>query len=133
MRSKKPPQSSGIILRCLPRPPRTAAQDPAFGDRLQAKCGDQLGDQGHEYLERILASAGRMRTLINDLLTFARVTTKAQPLVRTSLTTVAQEAVSDLENRIQQTGGRVDVAELPTLDADPSQMRQMLQNSLATD
>ncbi|MBV9123380.1 MAG: PAS domain S-box protein [Planctomycetes bacterium] len=100
----------------------------AFGDRLQTKCGEALGEQGREYLDRMLAAAARMRTLINDLLTFSRVTTKAQPFELVALSQVAQEVVADLEGRIQQTGGRVEVGELPTVDADPLQMRQLLQN-----
>ena len=100
----------------------------AFGDRLQSKFGHELGEQGREYLERILSSAARMRTLINDLLTFSRVTTKAQPFVPTALTAIAQDVVSDLEARIAQSGGRVDVGELPTVDGDPLQMRQLFLN-----
>jgi PAS domain S-box-containing protein len=100
----------------------------AFGDRLKSKCERALGDQGREYLERMQGSAARMRNLINDLLTFSRVTTKRQPFQPVDLTQVAQEVVSDLESRIQQTGGRVDVADLPTVDADPLQVRQLLQN-----
>ena len=99
-----------------------------FGDRLQTKCGEALGEQGREYLDRMQAAAARMRTLINDLLTFSRVTIKAQPFEPVALTQVAQEVVADLEGRIQQTGGRVEVGELPTVDADPLQMRQLLQN-----
>ena len=41
---------------------------------------------------------------------------------------LAQEVLSDLEVRIQQTGGQVDVGELPGIDADPLQMRQLFQN-----
>lgn len=103
----------------------------AFGDRLQAKCAEELGEQGHEYLERILVSAARMRRLIDDLLSFSRVSTKAQPFLPTSLAALAQEAVSDLEGRLRETGGRVEVGDLPTLDADPSQMRQVFQNLIA--
>ena len=103
----------------------------AFGDRLQTKCAEKLGEQGGEYLERILESAIRMRTLIDDLLLFSRVANKSQPFVPISLTALAREAVSDLESRIQQTGGRVEIGDLPTLDADPSQMRQVLQNLIA--
>ena len=73
-------------------------------------------------------AAGRMQTLINDLLDFSRVTTKAQPFGPVDLNQVAREVVSDLEVRIEQSGGRVEVGELPTIDADPLQMRQLLQN-----
>lgn len=100
----------------------------AFGDRLRIKQGANLGDEGRDHLERMQNAARRMQTLINDLLTFSRVTTKAQPFVTVNLEKVAEEVLEDLETRIQQTGGRVEVENLPVIDADPLQMRQLLQN-----
>ena len=100
----------------------------AFGDRLKDKCADALGDQGKDYLDRMQSAAGRMQTLINDLLTYSRVTTKAQPFTSADLSTIAKEVLSDLEIRIEQVKGRVEVGELPVIDADPLQMRQLLQN-----
>ncbi len=103
----------------------------AFGDRLQAKCAAALGEQGREYLDRMRAAAARMSTLINDLLAFSRVTTKAQPFGPVDLAKEARQVVSDLEGRLQQTDGRVELGELPALNADPTQMRQLLQNLIA--
>ncbi|MGQ4649453.1 GAF domain-containing protein [Lyngbya aestuarii] len=100
----------------------------AFGDRLQSKFSDVLTDQGHDYLERMQNAAGRMRVLIEDLLALSRVTTRAQPFVNCSLTQVVQGVLSDLEVSIQQAGGTIEVGELPTIKADPVQMRQLLQN-----
>ena len=100
----------------------------AFGDRLQLRYERELGEQGRDYLSRMLASATRMRSLIDALLTFSRVTTKAQPFTPVDLAETAQEVVLDLEDRIQRTGGRVEVGALPSLEADPLQMRQLLQN-----
>jgi PAS domain S-box-containing protein len=100
----------------------------AFGDRLKTKHGEALGDGGRDYLERMQNAAGRMQTLINDLLTFSRVTTKAQPFVAVDLAEVAAGVVSDLEARVERSGGRVELGEMLTLDADPLQMRQLLQN-----
>lgn len=100
----------------------------AFGDRLKIKSGPVLDDTGRDYLERMQAAAARMSTLINDLLTYSRVSTKVQPFMAVNLGRVAQEVLSDLQARVQQTQGRVDVGPLPTLDADPLQMRQLLQN-----
>src|SRR5215203_370534 len=100
----------------------------AFGDRLKTKHGEALGEGGRDYLERMQNAAGRMQTLINDLLTFSRVTTKAQPFVRVELAEVAAGVVSDLEARVERSGGRVEMGEMLTLDADPLQMRQLLQN-----
>ncbi len=100
----------------------------AFGDRLRGKHGEVLGPEGIDYLERMQRAAHRMHVLINDLLTFSRVTSKGQPFVPTDLGQIAREVLSDLEVRIEQTGGRVEVGALPALDADPLQMRQLLQN-----
>jgi signal transduction histidine kinase len=100
----------------------------AFGDRLRTNCAAGLGTQGEDYLSRMQNAAGRMQTLINDLLSFSRVTTKAKPFEPVDLAQTAREVVSDLEGRLQQTNGRVEIGEMPTVDADPTQMRQLLQN-----
>ncbi|HAS53157.1 MAG TPA: hypothetical protein DCS42_03000, partial [Nitrospiraceae bacterium] len=100
----------------------------AFGEQLKTKYGQELGEKGGDYLERMQGAARRMQGLITNLLSYSRVTTKAQPYVPVDLGTVAQEVLSDLEVRIEQTKGRVDVGDLPTIDADPLQMRQLFQN-----
>ncbi|PLZ26527.1 PAS domain-containing protein [Fischerella thermalis] len=99
-----------------------------FGDRLKASCGDVLNEQGRDYLERMQNAARRMQTLIEDLLTLSRVTTRAQPFVAVDILQVTQEVLSDLEISIQQTGATIEIGELPVIDADPLQMRQLLQN-----
>jgi light-regulated signal transduction histidine kinase (bacteriophytochrome) len=48
--------------------------------------------------------------------------------VSVDLGEVVRGVLSDLEVRIQETSARVEVGPLPTIDADPSQMRQLLQN-----
>ena len=100
----------------------------AFGDRLEKKCAAALSDEGRDYVARMKNAAGRMQNLINDLLTFSRVATKTQPFQALDLKRVTEEVVSDLEVRIEQTGGRVSIGELPTIEADPLQMRQLFQN-----
>jgi len=99
-----------------------------FGERLKAKCGEELGEEGRDYLERMQKATVRMQNLINELLTFSRVTTKAQPFATLDLNQVVQEVVADLEVRIEQTGARVDVGPLPTIEAEPLHMRQLFQN-----
>ncbi|YAF95676.1 MAG: PAS domain-containing protein [Nodularia sp. CChRGM 3473] len=99
-----------------------------FSERLKTTCGNNLSEQGHDYLERMQNAAFRMQTLIKDLLTLSRVTTRAQPFVSVNLAQIAQEVLSDLEVSIQQTNGQVEIGDLPTIKADPLQMRQLLQN-----
>jgi PAS domain S-box-containing protein len=100
----------------------------AFGNRLQDKYRDALGEQGRDYIERMQKAAHRMQNLIDDLLIFSRLTTRAQPLVPVVLAEAIAEVLSDLEVLVQQTGGCVEVIELPTINADPLQMRQLFQN-----
>jgi light-regulated signal transduction histidine kinase (bacteriophytochrome) len=100
----------------------------AFGDRLRVKAGDSLGSEAQDYLARVMNAAGRMQTLITDLLTLSRVATRAQPFSKVDLGDVVRDVLTDLEVRVEQTGGRVDVRGLPTIDAEPTQMRQLFQN-----
>jgi PAS domain S-box-containing protein len=100
----------------------------SFGDRLKRKAGESLDEECRDYLQRMFNAATRMQTLITDLMTFSRVETKGQPFVKTDLGLIAREVSADLEARIEQTGARVEIEELPTIDADPMQMRQLLQN-----
>ena len=99
-----------------------------FGERLQEKAADRLEPETLDYLQRMRKAASRMQTLINDLLAFSRVTTKAQPFTRVDLAQTAREVIEDLEGRIEMTKGRVEQGELPAIDAEPLQMRQLLQN-----
>jgi len=103
----------------------------AFAGRLTTKCQDQLSEEGRDYLERMQSSAHRMQRLIEDLLTFSRVSTRGQPFLRVNLTTIAQEVLSDLEIKIEQSGAKVSIEGLSELDADPVQMRQLLQNLIS--
>lgn len=100
----------------------------AFGGRLKSKEALNLSPDGQEYLLRMLSAAERMQVLIDDLLAYSRVTSKAQPFVLANLNNIAYEVVSDLEARVLQSGGRVHLEPLPELEADSLQMRQLLQN-----
>lgn len=99
-----------------------------FGERLKAKCGEALSEEGKDFLNRLLNATGRMQGLINDLLAYSRVTTKAQPFVPVVLNKVVREVLSDLEIRLEQVQGNVEVGELPAIEADAMQMRQLFQN-----
>src|SRR5262249_45820273 len=104
----------------------------AFGDRLQQKYDNSLGEQGRDYVARMQHSAGRMRTLINDLLAYARVTSKARPFEPVDLNAVVRHVVSDLEGRRQEGGGRAGVGDCPTGGPAPTKMAQPLQTPAAT-
>jgi light-regulated signal transduction histidine kinase (bacteriophytochrome) len=100
----------------------------AFGDRLQTTCMNLLPDKGKDYLGYMIGAADRMQNLVNALLKFSRVTTKAQPFKKVDLHQIIHEVLSDLGARLEDTQGHVEVASLPVIEADDLQMRQLFQN-----
>ena len=103
----------------------------AFGERLARTSGPQLGAQGADYLGRMQSSAARMSTLIDDLLSFSRVTTTRAAFGSVDLGAAAREAVQNVEVRLQESGGAVEIGELPQVPGDPTQLRQLFQNLIA--
>ncbi|MFW5968283.1 MAG: sensor histidine kinase [Persicimonas sp.] len=103
----------------------------AFGGRLASKYGDELPERGQDYLERMQNAAERMNQLIQDLLAFSRVTTRAKPFEPVDLNEVVEQTLTDLELQIERSGGRVLVDELPRIDADALQMGLVFQNLIS--
>ena len=103
----------------------------AFGDRLHEHCGPALDETGQDYLRRMQNAAGRMSQLIESLLQYSRVTSRAQPFERVDLAQLMFEVVGDLEQRIGETGAKLRWDVLPIVAADRTQMRQVLQNLLS--
>jgi signal transduction histidine kinase len=102
----------------------------AFGDRLVLSAGPTLSEESLGFMKRMVNAATRMRTLISDLLSYSQVTARVRPFAKTDLDRVAREVIADLETAIAETGGQVIVGQLPVIDADALQMRQLLQNLL---
>ncbi len=100
----------------------------AFGDRLKTKFSNDLPNEGRDYLERMQNAANRMQALINDLLTLSRVATHTRPFVEVDLFETVRLVLSDLESRIEQLSGHVEVDPLPVITADRLQMSQLFQN-----
>jgi light-regulated signal transduction histidine kinase (bacteriophytochrome) len=100
----------------------------AFGGRLEQECGPHLGESGRDYLGRMMSASSRMSSLIEGLLSFARVSSRGQRFVAVDLNETLTQVLADLEVRVHETNATLGVQPLPTLDADPLQMRQLLQN-----
>lgn len=102
----------------------------AFGDLLQTQYESQLGS-GVDYLVRIQSAANRMSTLIRDLLTFSRISTRQEATAPISLNEVIQQVVNDLELTIQEKKAQIVVTELPIVHGDESQLGQLFHNLLS--
>ena len=103
----------------------------AFGSRIQQHSGDDLDETVDDYVGRMIDAANRMQSLIRDLLTFSRVTTQAQPFEPIDLNAVMDGVLDDLELHIEQAGAQITVDDLPTIDAEQHQIRQLFQNLIS--
>jgi len=99
-----------------------------FGDRLVARASDGLDARSLDYLARMQSAAERMQALIDALLNYSRVSSRAKPFTPVALDTVLTEVLADLETRIEKTGADVSAGPLPELQGDATQLRQLLQN-----
>jgi PAS domain S-box-containing protein len=99
-----------------------------LGDRLMEKHADTLDEKGRDYLERMQRASKRMRRLIDSLISYSRVRTRAKPFTPVDLTRVIKEVVAELGAEFAQAGGNVEVGDLLTIDADIQQVRYMFQN-----
>lgn len=89
---------------------------------------EQLDAETRRLLEVLGETTGRMNRLIDDLLAVARVRDD-KPFVPVELAGVVAETIATLEPRLQETGGRIEVAdELPVVPGDRSQLLQLFQN-----
>ena len=104
----------------------------AFGQLLQKSLKGKLDEDEEENFAFMIDGATRMQQMVDDLLVYSRVSTKAKPPERVDLNAV----IEDLENvelavQVEETSGVINVPEpLPPVHADPSQIHQLLQNLL---
>ncbi|WP_158771552.1 ATP-binding protein [Paraglaciecola sp. L1A13] len=103
----------------------------AFSDRLTTIYKDKLDERGVDYIKRMTTAAFRMSTLINDLLEFSRITTRGKDFVEVELDEVFEEVLGDLEIAIKESNAQINVAPLPKVCADPSQIYQLFLNVLS--
>ena len=99
-----------------------------FSDLLRVKCGNQFNESGHEFLNRILKASGRMQRLIQDLLIYSRLEHQDRAMEPVQLQQIVEDILADFAVRIEEKQAMVEVGELPVIESDKTQMRQLLQN-----
>ncbi len=99
-----------------------------FVKLIQQKQKGKLDEETQDSFERMINASERMHAMIEDLLELSRVNTQGSSFVPVDLSEMAADVVSDLEARIQQTGGQVLIEALPRIEADPVQIHLVFQN-----
>lgn len=101
----------------------------AFSERLKAKYYDILDETGKEYISRMTSASERMQKMINDLLSFSRISTKAKPFIEVDLNNVLENVLNDLELIVEKSKAKIEVIEkFPIIEADEIQLNQLFSN-----
>jgi two-component system, chemotaxis family, sensor kinase Cph1 len=99
-----------------------------FANLIQEGHTGAMDSTGRDFFERIINAAKRMSDMIQGLLDFSRVESRSNPFTTVDLNQLMRNVLSDIEVLIQKSGAGIEVADLPAIEADPIQMRQLFQN-----
>jgi signal transduction histidine kinase len=99
-----------------------------FGDMLHNRFAPVLGEAGSALVTRMQAAAARMRTLIEDLLQYSRLSAARQEPTAVDLDRVLAEVKGDIENFIGEKGAEIAAEGLLPVWGVPVQMQQLFQN-----
>jgi signal transduction histidine kinase len=99
-----------------------------FCEMAQKRCAPVLDTTGKDYLDRVVNSASRIRQLLRDLLDFSRAAAKSEPLKKIDLVRIVLDAADVFEPSIKETGCKIEIENIPAIEADESQMSRLFQN-----
>ena len=98
---------------------------------IENRYGGALDEDGEEFLDYAVEGAERMRDMIDGLLKYSRIETRGDPFEPTDLEAVVDDVMDDLRLRIDESRADVSVGDLPRVNGDANQLRQLFQNLLS--
>jgi light-regulated signal transduction histidine kinase (bacteriophytochrome) len=102
-----------------------------FAQLLEKRYADVVDDQGRDYIRRMTGGVERMQTLIRDLLAFSRAGRDSVDRKAVDTRELVEEIALDLEGAISEADAELRIGELPTVQADRQQLRQVFQNLIS--
>jgi signal transduction histidine kinase len=98
---------------------------------LQKQYEGQLDERANELIALTVDGVGRMQTLINDLLSYSRVSTRGKAFEAADCQAALDVALVNLKAAVQEASAVVSHDALPVVRADPTQLMQLLLNLLS--
>lgn len=95
---------------------------------LRLRYKDGLGKDGGQYIDMILSSVNNMRGIIDSLLQFTNLDTKAPKFEPLELDRILADVLADQEFKITESGATIDVHPLPRVEGVASEIRLLLNN-----
>lgn len=100
----------------------------SFSSLLLEECGDDLSDDGREYIGVIIDGAARLKALVTDLLSFSRINRRGDELTSTNANECFDAAIYNLQLRLTESKAEVTCDALPSVVANVSQLTMLFQN-----
>ena len=100
----------------------------SFTQLLAERYQGRLDEKADQYIGFAVEGASYMQSLIDDLLSYSRVTSRARPFQPTDCAAVLQKALANLRVAIAESKAEINAGPLPTLMADGNQLVQLLLN-----
>ncbi len=97
---------------------------------IEDRYVDELDETGREFIEFAVDGADRMRTMIEGLLEYSRIETEGDSFEPVDLNAVLEDVLADLQFQIEETDAEITTENLPAIEGDASQLRQLFQNLL---
>ncbi|PYE52832.1 sensor histidine kinase [Deinococcus yavapaiensis] len=98
---------------------------------VTARYKDVLDERGQGYLRQIVQNGQHMKRLMDDLLTYPRVTSERRPLLPTNVGAVFNAVLTRLRPELDALGATVSCSDLPMVLADAQQLDQLFQNLIS--
>jgi len=103
----------------------------SFLGQFEKKYGEILDEKGKKYIFFAVDGAKRMKSIIFDLLEYSRVGRMGDPINPVNLNQLMEEVKSLLKVQIEETKASIDFTELPEINSQKSQLRQVIQNIIS--
>lgn len=118
-------QFAYIISHDLQEPLRTIS---SFLELLQVRYGGRLDQNAKEFIGYAIDGANRLKTMIDDLLLYSRVGTRGTPFTSVDMNNVFTIVTNELGIAISESDAEISHESLPAINADFTQMVQLLEN-----
>jgi two-component system CheB/CheR fusion protein len=93
--------------------------------------GNGSSEDTSHYVDKIIHSSGRMRSLITDVLNYSRLSDNNSTFEMTDLNEIVKGTLEDFELTIKEKNAKIEVGDLPVLPVIPGQIRQVFQNLIS--
>lgn len=103
----------------------------SFGDMIHSQHAHELNESASDLIRRMQTAADRMRSLVQDLLAFSRLSGNSKRFKPVDMNQLVSAVIDDLELTIQEQNARIITDQLPTVQGDASLLRQLVQNLLS--